>query len=168
MGAAIVRGELKGVPQDEGYKILDQAVMQGSTMAKVLLGVLFADGAQGLKFGCDEATKYFAEEALVFPFFKERVISAQLALRRGLFSFAMVKYMELGMIGYENAFINLLYLLEVYNNEALALRKNSWGYQDLTRNPIYKSLRKSLDLPDIGSFLRQNYDINSHKTLSFN
>lgn len=38
-------------------------------MAKVLLGVLFADGANGLKYGCEEATKYFAEEALVFPFF---------------------------------------------------------------------------------------------------
>ena len=39
-------------------------------MAKVLLGILYADGASGLKFGCEEATKYFSEEAQAYPFFK--------------------------------------------------------------------------------------------------
>jgi len=70
IGAAVIKGELTGHAVEEGYKLLDSAVLQGSTMAKVLLGILFADGAHGLKYGCEEATKYFSEEALVFPFFK--------------------------------------------------------------------------------------------------
>lgn len=46
-------------------------------MAKVLLGLLFADGHLGLKYGCEEATKYFQEEALVFPFVKVQYIECR-------------------------------------------------------------------------------------------
>lgn len=62
IGAAIVKGELKDkgkdgkevvIPEAEGYQLLDTAAAQGNTMAKVLLGVLFADGANGLKYGCE-------------------------------------------------------------------------------------------------------------------
>lgn len=72
------------IPEAEGYQMLDTAAAQGNTMAKVLLGILFADGANGLKYGCEEATKYFAEEALVFPFFVVVVmrLRTELALRK--------------------------------------------------------------------------------------
>jgi hypothetical protein len=33
--------------------LLDKAAMGGSMMAKVLLGILFTDGAAGLKYGCN-------------------------------------------------------------------------------------------------------------------
>ena len=52
LGAAILKGEIPGVPLEEGYAVLDHATIQGNTMAKVLLGILFSDAAQGLKFGC--------------------------------------------------------------------------------------------------------------------
>lgn len=53
IGAAIIKGELKGITTDEGYALLDKAAAQGNTLAKVLLGILFADGSSGLKFGCE-------------------------------------------------------------------------------------------------------------------
>jgi hypothetical protein len=45
---------------------------------------------------------------------KDRVSTAQVALKRGQTLYPMFKYMELALIGYENAYINLLYLFEVY------------------------------------------------------
>jgi len=59
---------------------------------------------------------------------------AQIALKRGLITFAMIKYMELSMIGYENAFVNLLYLLEVYKHEALNMVQHSWSLRDFETN----------------------------------
>lgn len=61
IGSAILRGELKGVAIDEGYILLDSAANQGNNQAKVLLAILFADGSSGLKYGCEESTKYLAE-----------------------------------------------------------------------------------------------------------
>jgi hypothetical protein len=56
---------------------------------------------------------------------------AQVALQRGLTTFALIKYMELSMVGYENAFVNLLYLLEVYKQEALNMYQHSWSLRGL-------------------------------------
>jgi len=53
IGSAILKGELKGVPTDEGFLMLDKAAAQGNTFSKILLGILFADGSAGLKYGCD-------------------------------------------------------------------------------------------------------------------
>ena len=50
--------------------MIDHAANNGLPMAKVLLGILFADGTNGLKFGCEEAVKYFYEDSLAFPYFK--------------------------------------------------------------------------------------------------
>jgi hypothetical protein len=58
----ILRGELKDkdkdgkdiiVPESDAYQLLDQAAAQGNTYAKIMLALLFADGANGLKYGCE-------------------------------------------------------------------------------------------------------------------
>ncbi len=67
IGAVILQGQLIDkdkdgkqvpVPQAEGYILLDSSASQGNPMAKVLLAILYSDGANGLKYGCEEATKY--------------------------------------------------------------------------------------------------------------
>ena len=58
---------------------------------------------------------------------------AAFAVNRVQIRFAMIKYMELAMIGYHNAYINLLYLLEVYGEDALGMKIVSWsprGFKD--------------------------------------
>lgn len=67
VGSIIIQGQLTdkdkdgkqvAVPQADGYKLLDIAAELGNPMAKVLLAILYADGASGLKYGCEEAVKY--------------------------------------------------------------------------------------------------------------
>lgn len=41
--------------------------------------------------------------------------------------FAFVKYIQLMMVGYRNAFINALYLVEVYEKELFNFGVNSWS-----------------------------------------
>ncbi len=68
IGVVILQGELINrdkdgkqvpVPQAEGYLLIDTAAEQGNPMAKVLLGILYADGVNGLKYSCEIAIKYF-------------------------------------------------------------------------------------------------------------
>lgn len=44
------------------------------------------------------------------------------------------------MIGYENAYINLLYLLEVYGDSVLNMKPTSWSISNFKTNRIYKEL----------------------------
>jgi hypothetical protein len=41
--------------------------------------------------------------------------------------FAFVKYIQLMMVGYKNAFVNAYYLIEVYGKEMFNFGKNSWS-----------------------------------------
>ena len=41
--------------------------------------------------------------------------------------FTLIKYFQLIMIGYDNAFVNSFYLLEVYGNQDIKLDENSWS-----------------------------------------
>jgi hypothetical protein len=52
---------------------------------------------------------------------------AQVALKQGLIQFAFMKYLELASVGYLNAHINIIYLLEVYGLEAMGMDDNSWN-----------------------------------------
>ena len=40
------------IAEAEGISMIDHAANMGLPMAKVLLGILFADGTNGLKYGC--------------------------------------------------------------------------------------------------------------------
>jgi hypothetical protein len=41
--------------------------------------------------------------------------------------FAFIKYIQLMMVGYRNAFINSLYLVEVYGKDLFKFNTNSWS-----------------------------------------
>jgi hypothetical protein len=66
------------------------------------------------------------------------VSAAQVALNRGWLGFSLVKYMELSMVGYENAYVNLLYFLEVYGEQILHMGRSSWSIKEFKSNQIYK------------------------------
>jgi len=42
------------------------------------------------------------------------------------------------MIGYENAFVNMLYLFEVYQHHSLNMVGNSWSIQSFKNNMVYR------------------------------
>lgn len=48
--------------------------------------------------------------------------------------FSFIKYMQLVMIGYDNAFVNAYYLLEVYGEEILGLNDKSWSVEEVNKN----------------------------------
>jgi hypothetical protein len=41
--------------------------------------------------------------------------------------FAFIKYIQLIMVGYKNAFINAFYLMEMYSKEMFNFGGNSWS-----------------------------------------
>ena len=46
--------------------------------------------------------------------------------------------MELALIGYETAYVNILYIIEVYKSEFLQLKESSWSIKELNSNQIYQ------------------------------
>ena len=40
--------------------MLDKSAAEGNPSARLLMAILFTDGAKGLKYGCQEATKYLS------------------------------------------------------------------------------------------------------------
>jgi TPR repeat protein len=69
IGSAALRGELKEVNHDQAVQMIDRAAADGNPSARILMAILFADGAKGLKYGCTEATKYLSEDAAFYPYF---------------------------------------------------------------------------------------------------
>ena len=49
--------------------MIDRAAKEGNPSARILMAILFTDGAKGLKYGCAEATKYLSEDALFYSYF---------------------------------------------------------------------------------------------------
>lgn len=74
-----------------------------------------------------------------------------------MLSFAFFKYFELVFNSYQTAFINSLYLLEMYHQEALRLGPHSWQPSHLAQSLIYHQLRQLRAVPDIYSLLLQAY-----------
>jgi len=50
--------------------MIDRSAAEGNPSSRILMAILFADGAKGLKYGCPEATKYLSEDASSFPYFR--------------------------------------------------------------------------------------------------
>lgn len=81
------------------------------------MGLLFADGID-VNYDCTRAVNYFSEEALSHPFFmvfcfliQDKFYVARLGLKSELFTFSLIKYLELSLVGDTNSFINSLYIL---------------------------------------------------------
>lgn len=75
--------------------------------------------------------------------------------------------MELTLVGYENAYINLLYLLEVYGESVLNMKSQSWSVAAFKQNLIYKELR-GYGLADVESYILKLYSIKGKPVLNFN
>ena len=50
--------------------MIDKSAAEGNPSSRILMAILFTDGAKGLKYGCTEATKYLSEDANSFPYFR--------------------------------------------------------------------------------------------------
>ncbi len=64
----VIKGDIKSVKTDDAVLLLGSAAKQGHLMAKITMGLLFADGID-VNFDCQRAINYFSEEALSHPFF---------------------------------------------------------------------------------------------------
>lgn len=71
------------------------------------------------------------------------------------------------MIGYENAYINLLYLMEVYGDSVLNMKSTSWSISNFKTNRIYKELNEN-GLVDVESFILSRYRIKGKAVLNLN
>lgn len=58
IGSAALKGEIKEVSYDDAVQMIDRSAAEGNPSARVLMAILFTDGAKGLKYGCSEAVKY--------------------------------------------------------------------------------------------------------------
>lgn len=64
----VIKGDIKTIKTDDAILLLGVAAKDGHLMAKVALGLLFADGID-VSFDCQRAINYFSEEAVSHPFF---------------------------------------------------------------------------------------------------
>lgn len=69
IGSIALKGEIKEITHDEAISMIDRSATEGNPSARLLMAMLFTDGAQGLKYGCPEATKYLSEDAIYHPYF---------------------------------------------------------------------------------------------------
>ena len=77
VGSAALKGQIKEIDHDKAVTMIDRAASQGNPSARILMAILFTDGAKGLKYGCSEATKYLSEDAIYHPYFTVKIISCR-------------------------------------------------------------------------------------------
>lgn len=70
IGSAALKGEIKEITYDDAIQMIDRSAAEGNPSSRILMAILFTDGAKGLKYGCPEATKYLSEDANSFPYFR--------------------------------------------------------------------------------------------------
>lgn len=56
----VIKGDLKSVKTDDVILLLGGAAKDGHLMAKIAMGLLFADGVD-VNFDCPKAVNYFSE-----------------------------------------------------------------------------------------------------------
>lgn len=98
---------------------------------------------------------------------QNRASIASYSLMHGNVAFAMVKYMELALVGYENAYVNLVYLLQVYGKNLLTFNALSWSPKSFSKNPVYRELHKN-GFVNIQSFILKLYSVKGKKALNLN
>lgn len=64
----MIKGDINEIKVDDAVLLLGSAAKEGHLMAKITMGLLFADGVD-VNFDCVRAVNYFSEEALSHPFF---------------------------------------------------------------------------------------------------
>ena len=99
---------------------------------------------------------------------QSRTNTAEVAMKRGLFAFAFFKNLELILNGHQTAYTNALYLLEIYKDEALGLTPTSWKPSALSSSRIYLFLRHLQLVPDIYSYLVQQFNPVGTQALNLN
>lgn len=80
----------------------------------VQMGLLFVDGSD-LSYDCMRAVEYLSKEAVSHKIFLQRVELAKIGIKKEMYMFSFIKYVQLMMVGYRNAYINALYLYEIFN-----------------------------------------------------
>lgn len=68
LATLVIKGDLTDMKTDDAILLLGGAAKDGHLMAKIAMGLLFADGID-VSFDCSRAVNYFSEEALSHPFF---------------------------------------------------------------------------------------------------
>ena len=64
----VIKGDIPTVKTDDAVLLMGGAAKEGHLMAKISMGLLFAD-AIDVNYDCARAVNYFSEEALSHPFF---------------------------------------------------------------------------------------------------
>lgn len=138
IGSLVLADEIRG-NKSTAIILIDEAAKQGNSLALTLMGLIKADGADS-SFSCEWSTSYFATEALSHKVFQQKVELSKIGIKAGKFMFSFIKYVQLMMVGYKNAFINSLYLVEVYGSELFKFDVTSWSAAWARKNRLYRHL----------------------------
>lgn len=73
--------------------------------------------------------------------------------------FSFIKYVQLMLVGYKNAFINALYLVEVYGEDVFGFQKESWSVEDVKGNQVYKMLVEKDIVEKVDEYLFSSFGL---------
>lgn len=155
-GSLVLSGEIEGT-KEYAIQLIEEAAKEGNTMAMTQMGILFVDGSD-LSFDCSRATEYFSKDALSRKVFQQRIELAKLGMKKGLFMFSFIKYTQLMMVGYRNAFINAMYLYEVYSQEVFKFHSQAWSLSFSKHDPTYVKLTRENEISRLEETLEQVYN----------
>jgi hypothetical protein len=92
---------------------------------------------------------------------------ARFGFKKELFTFSLIKYLELSLIGDTNSFINALYILEIEQEKSLDMNLKSWSLKTAAQNTLYQRLKQEKIVPDISSFFIKEFSFIGKKPMTF-
>ncbi len=98
--SVILKGDVSTLKADDAVLLMGSAAKEGHLMAKISMGLLFADGID-VNYDCARAVGYFYEESSSHPFFivifvdmvQDKFYVARFGLKKELFTFSLIKYL---------------------------------------------------------------------------
>lgn len=109
-GSLAMSDEIKASDKKYAIFLIDEAAKEGNTLALTQMGLIMLDGSDS-SFDCERASNYFSKESLSLVAFQQRIELAKLGIKQEKYFFSFIKYVQLMMVGYKNAFVNALYLM---------------------------------------------------------
>jgi hypothetical protein len=84
-----------------------------------------------------------------------------------MFTFSLIKYLELSIIGDTNSFINALYIVEIEQEKSLGMGIKSWSLKTAAENNLYQRLKREKIVPDMSSFFQKEFSFIGKKPMKF-
>lgn len=136
----MLRGEIKGYTYKDGLNNLESAALKGNQHAKLIMGMQYLDGTI-FRYSCEKAIPYLFEALIMTDEWWDRIEQAKRALYMKQWPVALMKYLEIGLMGDSVGLINGIYMLDVMK-KGLQLNKNTWDYKRILKDEFYQKILK--------------------------